>query len=571
MKKGLKLGFLVKMLASVLVPMLVIIVLATISLNAVGRDVGTSMAQRELSAVNYGVYVEFSTIGQGRYVCDNTTFQVGEYGADEIHQFLDSYYERTGVHMTVFSGKLRVATTIKDASGARIIGTTMSDAAYNSIIKTGTYFSENVDVNGEPYFGYYEVVGSTTSGEDVILFSGQPIEGVSGLYERTVNTNVMFIVIVAAVALAVIVLIVINLVRGLKRSVDCLSLIADGDLSINMSEKDLRRGDEVGEMARASQKLIDGLSGIIKDIHVCATKTDTFAGNFKQSFTTIDDSVENVNTAVNEIATGATSLATETQTVTEEMVAMGTAVGNTSEIANELYQNAEEMKNQNQKATETLNELIAVNKETSEAMNRVQSQTNLTNESAVQIQTAIDIISDIATQTNLLSLNASIEAARAGEHGKGFAVVAEEVRKLADQSQAAVSEVTLSIQALLDNSNTSVEIMDTVIDEVGKQSQKMEDTQEVFEKLKNNIEHVVTAVDQISKEIITVDEGKDKVLGNLESLSAISEENAASTEETSATMVEVSEIVAKCNEEVNELVDLAENLTENVTKFKLSE
>ena len=569
MEKKFRMGFLAKILVSVLIPLLVIIVLAAASLDAVGTKVGTSMAQRELDAVNYGMLVEFTTIGQGRYVCDNTTFSVGQYGTQEVHEILDASLRRNGVDITVFVGKTRVATTILDASGNRIIGTTMSDEAYDSIVQTGTFFSENVDVNGEPFFGFYEVIGSTTSGEDVILFSGQPIDSVSSLYEDTVKSNVIFLVAIAAVTVVLIILVVVNLVKGLKRSVDCLTAISDGDLSVQMAEKDIKRGDEVGDMARASQKLIDNLSSIIRDIHDCATKTDAFAGHFKQSFATIDDSIVNVNTAVNEIATGATSLATETQTVTEEMVSMGTAVGKTSEIANELYADAEEMKIQNQKATDTLNELIAVNKETSAAMNRVQAQTNLTNESAVQIQTAIDIISDIATQTNLLSLNASIEAARAGEHGKGFAVVAEEVRKLADQSQSAVSEVTLSIQALLDNSNTSVEIMDTVLTEVGKQSQKMEDTQEVFAKLKANIEHVVTAVDQISREVVVVDEGKDKVLGNLESLSAISEENAASTEETSATMVEVSEIVDKCNGEVDELVELAENLTENVAKFNL--
>ena len=129
MEKKFRMGFLAKILVSVLIPLLVIIVLAAASLDAVGTKVGTSMAPRELDAVNYGMLVEFTNIGQGRYVCDNTTFSVGQYGTQEVHEILDASLRRNGVDITVFVGKTRIATTILDASGNRIIGTTMSDEA----------------------------------------------------------------------------------------------------------------------------------------------------------------------------------------------------------------------------------------------------------------------------------------------------------------------------------------------------------------------------------------------------------------------------------------------------------
>ena len=109
----------------------------------------------------------------------------------------------------------------------------------------------------------------------------------------------------------------------------------------------------------------------------------------------------------------------------------------------------------------------------------------------------------------------------------------------------------------------------SVLTEVGKQSQKMEDTQEVFAKLKANIEHVVTAVDQISREVVVVDEGKDKVLGNLESLSAISEENAASSEETTASMAQLNSTIMKLAEEARDLNKMAEQLEGDLKFFRL--
>ena len=253
------------------------------------------------------------------------------------------------------------------------------------------------------------------------------------------------------------------------------------------------------------------------------------------------------------------------------MVLMGNSVTETAENVERLMQNADEMRSQNEEVNESLQALLKINENTTSAMHNVQEQTNVTNEAALQIRTAIDIISDIAAQTNLLSLNASIEAARAGEHGKGFAVVAEEVRKLADQSQEAVEEIAKTIENLINNSNISVSVMNDVIRDMDSQNQKLGETKAVFSKLDDNINDVVGAVDMIRSETEAMNQAKDNVLSSLESLAAISEENAASTEETAATMGEVQQIILECNDSLSELYELAELLDENVRVFKLGQ
>ena len=142
--------------------------------------------------------------------------------------------------------------------------------------------------------------------------------------------------------------------------------------------------------------------------------------------------VEQVDRAVGDIATGATSQAQETQNATENVIAMGNMIEDTNAEAERLNGNAQQMKDSSDQAMQILKELNEINDRTKQSIEEVYTQTNITNESVQKIKEATVLIASIAEETNLLSLNASIEAARAGEQGKGFAVVASQIQKLAE-------------------------------------------------------------------------------------------------------------------------------------------
>ncbi|MFR1028880.1 MAG: methyl-accepting chemotaxis protein [Clostridium sp.] len=229
---------------------------------------------------------------------------------------------------------------------------------------------------------------------------------------------------------------------------------------------------------------------------------------------------------VEEIASGATSQADETMSANQQVAEMGQALEETSANVENLHASSEKMEEYNETAGSNLEELNAISEQTKQSVIEVQKQTDLTNQSAKQIKEATELITDIAAQTNLLSLNASIEAARAGEHGKGFAVVADEIRALSEQSRQSAEKIVEIVDTLLVNSDTSVQTMSKVMDKIGVQNDKLSETSQMFNLLHNEIGTVADAIVQIRKQAEALEDKKNKVTSIVDGLAAIAEENA---------------------------------------------
>ena len=246
---------------------------------------------------------------------------------------------------------------------------------------------------------------------------------------------------------------------------------------------------------------------------------------------------------------------------------MSNALGRTADSINALSSSAANMKESNATVDSTLKELLKISSHTQQSVDQVQEQTNITNESAQAIQAATDIIAGIANQTNLLSLNASIEAARAGEMGRGFAVVAEEIRGLADQSRESADKIRSIVENLISNSNQSVQIMNGVVGEIHQQNEKLGTT--VFSTLNQEVQNVVGEINVISEELDHIEAYRTDVADKIDSLTEISQNNAASTEETAATMDQLSEIVEDCRKATVQLNVIADELSANAKRFQI--
>lgn len=568
-KKGLNL--MMKILIVVLIPLILMVLLAIFAIRSVGSTMARELVDHELTANLYTIRTELSLLGEGDYSYSGDKLYKGEYCISDNQVFLDDLKENTDIDFTIFWDKTRVATSIKDDSGSRIVGTDISDDVYQEVMQNGSCFKEDVVINGEPYYGYYEPLNNTDGVQVGFLFNGIPSNDVHDIYYGMLTRYSIFMVLISILASVLSAGVMIMIVRSMKRVIGNLDEVANGELGNQVNNRLLERSDEIGNIARAVHALITGIGTIVFNIRKSASELDVFSGKFKDSFNTINDSIKNVNVAVEEIANGATSQAGEMQKVNMQIGEMAESINVTTENVDALKESTDEMKHYNSRLQETLTELVQISNRTKESVNEVHEKTDVTNKSVMEIGNAIQMITDIASQTNLLSLNASIEAARAGEHGKGFAVVADEIRQLADQSSESAKKISEIVEHLIENSSISVERMNGVLSEIASQNEKLDMTQEVFDKLNGEVTHVASAIDNIYTEVDSINQVKNEVMSSMENLAAIAQENAAGTQETSASMAELGDIVGDCYTATNELVDIASNMNENINKFHLRE
>ncbi len=328
-----------------------------------------------------------------------------------------------------------------------------------------------------------------------------------------------------------------------------------------------KRRDETGSMARALTHMRQEMAKVVKEIALQSKGLFEASNNMSESAAHIMVSVNDVEKAISEIAQGATSQAQETQTATENVILMGNMIEETNTEIEELRNSARGMRSSAEKALDILKQLNEVNNQTKAAIDTIYEQTNTTNASALKIKEATDIITDIAEETNLLSLNASIEAARAGEQGRGFAVVASQIQKLAEQSNESAMQIGDIIHQLMADSKKSVDTMKDVRQVIDKQDEYVSNTEESFKEVNEGIQKSIDGIRTIAAKTEQLDQARVKVVDVVQNLTAIAEENAAGTEETSASAVEVGNTMTEMADEAKLLSDIANKMEENVSVF----
>lgn len=361
-----------------------------------------------------------------------------------------------------------------------------------------------------------------------------------------------------------------RMTRPLIRMTSAVDRIAGFDLTEDpeLIALDKNKG-ETGAIAHAVLHMKQALRSMVQQIRAQSANIHQASGQLEENATTTSGNVDSVETAVNEIATGATSQATETQRATEDVVMMGTMIEDTSTQVENLNSTAVEMSNASASARDALEELNHINEKAIESIEVIYQQTHTTNESALKIKDVTELIASIAEETNLLSLNASIEAARAGDAGKGFAVVASQIQKLAEQSNASTKKIDDIIHTLLMDSENAVHTMEEVREVMHQQSEKVEQTKQVFGSVNQGIDQSISGMETISEHTRQLDHARENIVDTVQNLSAIAQENAASTEETNAVVMEIGGVMQQISGNAQELRRIADILEKNMETFKL--
>ncbi len=438
---------------------------------------------------------------------------------------------------------------------------------------------EEYDMAGSAYLNGEsgDLIDSSYGDKLIMSYYRDPLTGytvvVSDNYKAVMSSAVrsaLITVVIGIILLVVATIISFKMALSFTNPVqsvnDSLAMLADGRFAkVNKFEN---RKDEFGEMVRNTNYVIGKLDEIVKGIKESSNAVGSSANSLSDMADQIAHTTDDVATAVQEIATGATQQATEIQEANENVAAIGGAIAEVKSSAENLQDLAEKMQSASQVSSTSLTNLKSSGNEMTAKIDEISSAIVATQNAVSSINEKVEGITSIATQTNLLSLNASIEAARAGEAGRGFAVVAEEIGKLADDSRHMADEIIKEMDVLMHQSKTAVGAADAVKETNLEQQSALDKTLSSVDGMLEDIASTVDGVSVISDGADVCNTSKNAVIDTMSALSAISEENAASSEETGASMEELSSTVTVLAESANALKNVADKLNADMSFFK---
>ncbi len=419
-----------------------------------------------------------------------------------------------------------------------------------------------VSYQGKKYLFTYSKIGETGMLICALLPQDTVLERVAFIR----NITVIIVLLACIIAFLIGKKMSGSISKEVKNTVKGLQKVADGDLTVTFESK---RNDEFSALSNSVNITLQSIRKVLADMHVFGERVTGTSNHLVKTTEDMVESMSNINTAVNEVGHGVSEQASDTEHVLK-------MVSEFSKIMNDVNDNTVEMQKSAQNAIQTSARGQSLIEELNEKSEQTVHITNVLTENIGDVQvrskdigSIVDTINAIAQQTNLLSLNASIEAARAGEHGKGFSVVAEEIRKLADQSMQAGNE----IKGIVDNIQETTTLTSKSAKEaeiiMSAQVGNIEGTVEVFGEIKAAVDALVEGLAKVAKQIEQMIEDKDKILSSVQSISSVSEEAAASTEEVTATVTNQLSAVQKFAKEVEELSIQAGELEKSMQKFNL--
>ncbi|MDY3909084.1 MAG: methyl-accepting chemotaxis protein [Eubacterium sp.] len=566
-----KVSIKVKVLVASLIPLfLVTLVISLYSLDALR----TGMQDEALSGLRelcYSVSTAYDAIAEGDYRMDGDNLIKGEYNITENEDLIDNFTKNSDSDITIFYGDTRRATSLKDSkTGKRILGTKASDAVIEATLKSGEEFTgTDIEINEANYYAVYVPIKSGDGSIVGMVFAGQPSQEIDAVINSHMRGIFILAIIFIIVAAVVVFFVVSRIGSVITKTSDMLLYVSEGNLTLQVDSKMLARKDELGIMVSSLQKLAEQIKSVVTDLKQLSDVLSESGVDLKDFASSTNNAADEISRAVEDMSQGSVSQAEDVENATVQVAEMGNSIENIVDEIENLYSNSEKMEKSKNEAEKIVNELAASSDHTYNAVKRIEKQVKLTDESVTQIQQAVALITSIAEETNLLSLNASIEAARAGEAGKGFAVVASQIQKLAEESNSSAASIADVIENLSYESRNTVEAMNNMHDIIIDQQQKLGDTETKFSEVSAGIQSSLEQINQIRDGSEVCDQARIKVTDIIQNLSAISEQNAAATEQTSASMQELNSTMTILADKSEQLGNLAVQINKDLDFFKI--
>lgn len=482
------------------------------------------------------------------------------------HEYIDSLLD-DDIELTLFIGDTRYITSIKNEKGERNEGTQADPDIYKEVCKGNEYYSDGVVISDRDYYVYYipmkdkedKVVGMAFAGEPEDVVKQQVKQAAVGSFAAGVIFTILFsgIVIYIAYRLRKVIADVINMTDTL----------ASGQIAVNMNRSSVI--SELQTLIHASTKLQEKLEDVISGVLTDVDSLDTNMGNITDKVNGCNQAAEGIASAIDEITKGTMDMAESVQKTAEQMIDMGEHITEITRLAADASDAADTVKVESSEAKRQLDQLIEANSKTVEISDDVVTGINESSAAIENIRQAADMIAQIASETSLLALNASIEAARAGEYGRGFSVVASEISNLATQSDESTQEIQKVVAEIIAASEQNIVLANRIKQAVNDEGSVLTQVSSSFDIVNDKVVQSADSVVEISKKSKYLDEAKGKVLDEINTLSAISEEDAASCQETNANMEEFTANMETINQQAIETQDTSNQLKESVSYFQM--
>lgn len=567
--RNLKLQY--KMLILAIIPVLVMGIVAILISNTVVKNKLLDDANQKLKATSNAVLAAYDQNAGDYFVNATGDVWKGAYNVSLSTPFIDDIAAKTGIEVTFFYNDTRLVTSLKDADGKRILGSKAGDFLVENVLQDGNeVFTNRVLVDGTFYFGYYVPVHQNNSDEIIgMVFAGMPVKEIYASLNLITMIFTVAILVILVIAVIGCLLVSRGIAKSIRNSMDVVKQISEGNLNVEIEQSMLDRKDEAGALSCNTQTLIDNLSAMIGKISNNTMTLNASSEEMNAAAGQAGNAVGNINDDLHNMLTGAVEQTGNAQNIKNSIHNMNIHLEKTLGEVDHLSDETKAMLDARNDVDKSLNQLDASNQDVMTEVENIQKQTQQNNESVEKIIAAVSYISDIADQTNLLSLNASIEAARAGETGKGFAVVAEEIGKLANQSNEASTEISELVNLLSYNSNQTMDIMDSVQDAMNDQTKKLVETANIFKQLQEHVSHVADGVDVIRDATVQLGKETDEIGKDIKNLSDIAQRNEDTVKGTISFSDEVLGTVNSVTEMSTEVSSSANDMAGVVSHFRM--